>query len=144
MENLAIGTKLYHYCYGPMTVVAIDDKYITTTVDDPDGFSEALKSGSPSPVLLSREHRWIKECVGHWVFLTPGEIGTENNNFDTPYQPGTAIKYNRDLLHKAFAKKSTPSKSTVGVVETSKESTLGVVEEGLDPVTGESTVGVLE
>lgn len=147
MEKFAIGTKMYHYCYGPMTVVSVDENYVTTTVDDPDGFADVVKNEPKRVHMMSKEHRWIKESVGHWVFLTPEEVGTENNNFDYPYQPKSAMEVNPELLHSAFSKdkKKFASKvSTVGVKKASSESTVGVIKNGMDVHTGESAVGVVK
>jgi elongation factor Ts len=36
MAKYVNGTKLYHYAYGPMTVVGCDEKYVEVVIDHPE------------------------------------------------------------------------------------------------------------
>ena len=79
MSEIQVGQKLYHFAYGPVTVIKVTSEhtgdYVETTVDDPHGFRMPGHACHPSQI-------WLMDTVGHWIFETPEEVGTENNDFD--------------------------------------------------------------
>ncbi len=78
-KEIHVGQKLYHFAYGPLTVTHISHgergDYVETVADMPSGYRGGKGSGEPTQT-------WILDSVGHWLFETPGEVGSENNDFD--------------------------------------------------------------
>ena len=107
--NITEGQKLYHFAYGPMTVTEVNmsknGNIIRTTVDDPAGYRR--KEDCP----LQTTQMWILETVGHWLFESADEVGSENNDFDwkqfwpeyahAPEEPVTSAK-DRDNWHEFY------------------------------------------
>ena len=77
--NIKVGSKLYHYILGPMTVTHIDqNQYIHTRADH---------NGPLHDIL------WYRESVGHEIFLSPYDVC----KFD-PITPGVN-PYDPKKLH---------------------------------------------
>ena len=79
-KEISVGQKLYHFAYGPLTVVHVSHDptadYVETVADFPIGYRGGKGSGQPKQV-------WRMETIGHWLFENENEVGNENNDF--PY-----------------------------------------------------------
>lgn len=79
-KEISVGQKLYHFAYGPLTVTHVAHEkfgdYVETVADDPTGYRGGEKG------LGESKQTWLLDTVGHWLFETKEEVGTENNDFD--------------------------------------------------------------
>lgn len=66
MGKYVNGVKLYHYAFGPMTVVGCDDKYVETTIDIPAGVGIQTNTNEVKVFNLL--------CVGHWIFENESDV----------------------------------------------------------------------
>ena len=165
MNQIDVGTKVYSYCYGPMTVVRTDETTLYATMDDYEGASEKIQLYD----RLTPEHRFYLDAIGHWVFLSAEEVGRENDGFPHECQPSNHLKVNSEMVHSFFrgrftaanakpggeasAEASGSSKrlNTVTVVEPEEElrsaekklNTVTVVEEDDDAVPRKSTLNTV-
>jgi hypothetical protein len=73
MEKLAVGTKLYHYIYGAMTIVSKDGEYLQASVDKPTGISKAFREKYPSFSTMST-HKWNAAAVVEWIFTDQKDV----------------------------------------------------------------------
>lgn len=79
-KEIKIGQKLYHFSYGPMTVINIThdangEDYIETVIDDPKGIKQ-------NDFNYADKRIWLLDTVGHWLFESKSDVGSENNDFD--------------------------------------------------------------
>ena len=74
-KELKVGQKLYHFAYGPLTIIGVSSNYVDTVADFPTGYRGGNGVGQSSQC-------WLIETVGHWLFENESQVGTENNNFD--------------------------------------------------------------
>lgn len=120
-KTLTVGTKLYHFGYGPLTIVSFGEAdgktYLYAKIVDWAGVPyrfqknietlgltqrrrevfEQLKS-EPFPLVI-----FDKRTVGHWVFLEEALVLHEDFSFvlDGAY-PGKLNPYTVDLVHKQY------------------------------------------
>jgi len=77
--NINPGQKLYHFAYGPLTVTDVvisnNGNTVRTVADDLAGYR--FKACSPQATQM-----WLLDTVGHWIFESEDQVGTENNDFD--------------------------------------------------------------
>ena len=102
------GQKLYHFAYGPLTVIEViiskNGDTVRTVMDDPDGYRFWTCSLQPTQM-------WLLDTVDHWLFQTADKVGSENNDFDwkkiwphfehAPTEPMESAK-NHENWHKYF------------------------------------------
>ena len=96
--SVQAGTKLYSYCYGPMTVTARDDKYLYAKADD---LSEAAGTIQKYD-SLTPEHCFLLSSIGHWVFLDAKDVGCEDNNFPHASTSSNTLEVDPNLAHPMF------------------------------------------
>ena len=110
MDEIRIGQKLYHFAYGPMTVIKVGKDTVTTVADYPKGFRQkmdynigvyssapnarSVKGKTEEELLkdsgfegyrahaMANEQTWMTIVIGHWVFDNPDDVGKENNDFN--------------------------------------------------------------
>ncbi len=75
MDNISVGSKLYHYYYGTMTIVSLIDKYIEVTFDSP-------RDDYPIPGTGSGDNLFSTKFLGHLFFDDPSLVGTESYQVD--------------------------------------------------------------
>ena len=98
MKEIGVGTKIYSYCYGPMTVIRTDERYLYATMDDVAGASAKMQIYD----ALTPEHCFYRNAIGHWIFLSAGEIGGENDVFSHMCQPSNHLTVSPDMVHSFF------------------------------------------
>ena len=99
MLDLRVGMKLYSYCYGEMTVESVNENSITVHIDDWDGVVSQLRTGNGQNATKV----FLKAAVGHWIFTSKSQVGTENNRLNCMYQPKDAIEVKPEYRHRLFS-----------------------------------------
>ena len=74
MSEIKSSIKLYHWFYGPMTVVSDTDSLIIVSIDDPGGITEIPgdKRVAVSKETIKRFN--LKEAMGIWLFSQADQI----------------------------------------------------------------------
>ena len=103
--SLNVGMKIYSYCYGPMTVKNVDQKYVTASVDNSKGFSAEFAALCGNKDLSNIQ--FPVAAFGHWYFDKAADVAArkENNDFsEANQQSGSprAMTRNDDYLHADF------------------------------------------
>ena len=103
--SLNVGMKIYSYCYGPMTVKGVDEKYVTASVDNSRGFSAEFATLCANKNLTNIQ--FPVAAFGHWYFASATDVSArkENNNFPEANQQSgnpTAMTRNDNYLHADF------------------------------------------
>lgn len=146
MAEIKIGSKLYSYCYGPMTVVEITDRNYVVKADDYNGMADAVKKLEDAHMsLCGGTHKFAKVTIGHWAFENPQDVGNEDNDVPSEYiSTYGPMKVVPEWLHAFYHGKvayTTLDESAVGVQAAQNgESAVGVEDEA--KFTGESAVGI--
>ena len=127
MAKYVNGTKLYHYAYGPMTVVGCDEKYVEVVIDHPEFVSSELVKNEVKTFALV--------CVGQWIFERESDVGNESKDF---VHGSTTIQINGDLLYEQYKGRSFASVSGDGSPVKAKNSNSdGSPVKRVNEVTGE-------
>lgn len=105
MNIPTVGMKVYSYCYGQMTVKAVDGNYTTVSVDNPKGFAPAFAELCNKTDL--NNIKFLTAAFGHWYFASSADVKEkkENNSFpEAQSQSGNprAMVRNDDYLHADF------------------------------------------
>ena len=92
-ELVSVGDILYHYAYGRMKVVNVEDSLIHVQATDRSMLTEkALVLDSMMPT-----HIFYTEAIGHWIFFDIDDVGTEDSNFSRDGKPVEKLKVDDDL-----------------------------------------------
>lgn len=104
MAKYQNGVKLYHYAFGPMTVVGCDDKYVEVAIDYPDKVVVATNVHERKVFNLL--------CVGHWIFENEADVLKIDEDF---VHASTKMKFDANIVHGKYSSKSTSDKSVKAV-----------------------------
>lgn len=75
--NIEVGSKLYNWRYGSMTVKSIEGEYIILDIDDCDGISESDLILEPWKGHLNEmPKRFSKNSIDKWLFKVPDRVGS--------------------------------------------------------------------
>lgn len=135
-KEISVGQKLYHFAYGPLTVTHVAHEkfgdYVETVADDPTGYRGGEKG------LGESKQTWLLDTVGHWLFETKEEVGSENNDFDWKkhwpeytHEPVLPVndsrnKSNWHTFYGVSGSKTSKGLSPVGVKKVEEPSPVGV------------------
>lgn len=135
MNTPTVGMKVYSYCYGPMTVKAVDGRYIVVSVDNPKGFAPEFSELCDKTDL--NNIKFLISAFGHWYFASPAEVEAKKENNDFPEaqnQAGSAraLVRNDSYLHADFGGNTTglteKKNKDTGLTEKNRNSTTGLTE----------------
>ena len=102
MAKVEIGSKLYSYVFGPMTVKSINTtgEYVTVKCDHPEKWSDQLKDYQ----VDSDTKDFYIASIGHWVFETEEEAKSlkVDNDFDRAYCNVDAIESKPELAYEDY------------------------------------------
>jgi hypothetical protein len=111
-NTLGVGSKIYHFVFGPMTILKIDHQYMTVAVDDISGVPVWSGGGKYDPYDADGlEPSYINNCpkdflvsaIGYWYFTDENDIGKETAV--APIGPGPETRtliINRKLTHRKY------------------------------------------
>lgn len=139
MAKYANGVKLYHYIFGPLTVVNCDEKYVETVINYPEGVVSGINTHEIKIFNLA--------CVGHWVFEDEADVLKIDSEFE---HGSTKIQYSAEKTHQRYANGIPTSKgkvtdvkvaggkiTDVKVMSSDEKNERGITDVKVAPTTGE-------
>ena len=85
MADIAIGTKLFHWLYGPLTVIEIRDDLITVSIDLPEGihYKQGDYRNSVAEEIIKKFV--LRDSLGTYLFQNSSKI-VKSKNFSADQQ----------------------------------------------------------
>lgn len=99
-NELSVGTKLYHFGYGRLTIEKVEElngkTYLHTKVDDISGVPYRLKKDINTLVIFD------KRTIDQWVFLKEENVLNINFDFELEGACGNLNTPTADLVNKLY------------------------------------------
>lgn len=101
--KLEVGSKVYNWRYGSMTVKSIDGEYILLDVDDNEGINNEGVLLEPWKNKLNEStKKYAKNSIDKWLFKVPERVGSTKPTYGDKSSMGEA--HFQRKLHKSFDK----------------------------------------
>lgn len=72
-SSVTVGSRLYHWLYGPLIVTKVEGAYLHTKVEEPEGIIGQM--GGTASIAVPQTRRFLAAGVAAWLFAAPDDVG---------------------------------------------------------------------